>query len=493
MPGRMEFEFMLKPKSAARRSADAPMRILILGDFSGGRNDSPLLERRIYPVDIDNFDKVLASIKPQLHLADGEVLRISDLDDFHPDALYKNLTLFQKLRDLRKRLQDSGTAAAALAELQTNRHEPAAAEPGSENGDNAAGGDENMFQRLLGRDPGEPAQPKRVPESIDRFIQNIVGPHIVSAADTQQYIDGIDSSISEQMRSILHQGDFQQLESAWLGAFWLVSNLETGEELKLYLMDIGKQALAEDLSGAGPQLNQSALFKRLVEQSAGTAGGNPWSLLIGNYFFGAVEADLNTLAAMGALASHAGGPFLAGADASLLGCRSLLDTPEPDAWQLEPDFAGQWQALRQSASAPWLGLALPRILLRLPYGAKTEPIDRFDFEEQTPAREHENYLWGNPAFACGLLIGRTFRSYGWSRGPGDDLDIDDLPSHTYQDQGESAMQACAELYLSERHADAILARGLMPVLSYRNRNQVRLANFRAIAEPAQALAGAWAV
>jgi type VI secretion system protein ImpC len=136
-------------------------------------------------------------------------------------------------------------------------------------------------------------------------------------------------------------------------------------------------------------------------------------------------------------------------------------------------------------------LALPRILLRLPYGKRSDALEQFPFEELTAARDHEAYLWGNPAMACALLIGRTFLERGWDMEPGDERDVGDLPAHVYEHDGEKRLQACAEAYLSERAGEAMLARGLLPFLSLKNQNAARLMRFQSLADPAQALAGPW--
>jgi type VI secretion system ImpC/EvpB family protein len=195
---------------------------------------------------------------------------------------------------------------------------------------------------------------------------------------------------------------------------------------------------------------------------------------------------------LGAIASQAGAPLLAAAESSLLGCDSLRATPDPRDWQLPEDDDGRdWQSLRASPIAPWIGLALPRVLLRLPYGAKTDPLDALRFEELGLDAEHESYLWGNPALACALLIGQSFLDAGWDMQLGDRLELGDLPAHIVERDGEKRMQACAELYLSERAGEAMLERGLMPLMSYRNRNAVRVLRMQSLSQPLQALAGCW--
>jgi predicted component of type VI protein secretion system len=196
------------------------------------------------------------------------------------------------------------------------------------------------------------------------------------------------------------------------------------------------------------------------------------------YAFGASDTDIGLLAALGLIASQAGGPFVGTADPALAG---------GDATGL----AG-WQALRGSEAAPWIGLATPKVLLRQPYGRKSDPIVSFGFEELGPGEPaHEELLWGHASLAASLLIGRAFTSRGWEMEPGDEREIGDLPAYTFLKDGEREMQACAERYLGEASASAMIAAGLIPLLSHRQRNAVSVMSFQSVAEPSQALAGPW--
>lgn len=480
------------------------MRILLLGDFSGRANRSvvetgpALAKRPIRRVDVDNFEQLLADYQPRLSLPlQGHQLELafSGLDDFHPDSLYQRLDLFQALRRLRGRLANPDTFPQAAAEL---RHE-ATPTPAAGSDSSAAEereGESDMFQRLLGKVPVATDSIKAARTTgIDDFIRGIVAPHIVPEVDLAQptYIASVDNIISSQMRQLLHEPAFQALESIWWSAHRLVTSLETGEELKLYLLDLTKQELMADISAAGADLQNSAIHKLLVEQSVETLGGEAWSLLAGDYSFGTSADETALLAALGALASRAGGPFLATATAELLGCQSLARTPAPEQWQtLEWEEEQRWQALRSSPMACWIGLVLPRVLQRLPYGGQAEAIETFEFEEiPCPPGDHEAYLWGSAGFACAMLLGEAFLDQGWSMQPGDRLDIEDLPAYSYLDGEEQRLLPCAETLLSERTGETILKRGLMPLLSYRNRNTVRVLRFQSIADPLTALAGSW--
>jgi len=207
---------------------------------------------------------------------------------------------------------------------------------------------------------------------------------------------------------------------------------------------------------------------------------------------GRASEDLDLLAFIGAIASQAGGPFLMSADARFLGCPSLATAPDPTAWHATgADAEKRWQALRQSSVASWLGVAFPRFLLRAPYGKRNDPVEQFDFEEMKSAFDHESFLWGNPAIACAFLIGRAFLDNGWDMELGDQRDIGDLPAVMLERDGEKQLLACAETYLSERAGEAILAQGLMPLLSIKNQNAARLLRFQSLAAPVQPLSGPW--
>jgi type VI secretion system protein ImpC len=487
------------------------MRVLLMGDFSGRQsqgleNPADLGERRAVPVDVDNFDQRLAQSAPRLVLPLGpagtpeQTITLNRLDDFHPDRLYQRLDLFRGLRDLRARLQNSATFEQAAAELRRDAPRSpqatgAASTPTNEQGGRGEG-DAATLERLLGPRPAGASVPTPLARAgqvdVTELIRSIVAPYVVPAASPLQgqYLAWVDAATSEQMRAILHHPVFQALEALWRSVRWLVTGLELGPTLQLHLLDVTKSELMAHIEATRGNLESSALYRMLVEHAGSTLGGEQWSLLVGSYTFGAAEEDLELLAVLGALGSQAGAPVLAAASPGLLGCASLVDTPDPRDWQaIDAEVARGFEALRRSAVASWIGLALPRILLRLPYGKNTDPVEQLDFEELHPARRHEAYLWGNPAIACALLIGQSFLARGWDMEPGDEQDLGDLPAHVFDQDGERHLQPCAEVLLSERAGEAILSRGLMPLLSYKNRNAVRVMRFQSVAEPSRPLSG----
>jgi type VI secretion system protein ImpC len=502
---------------ASRRAGtpdeETPFRVALLGDFSGRANrglcetGAKLAGRRAVLVDRDNFDEVLAKFAPEIRLPVGregetESLRFSELDDFLPDRLYGQVGMFGRLRELRLRLEDPDTFAAAAAELglgaRPGRQEtPApAAQPkaGAPVPERLAGGSllDQMVEQTESRE-GE-ARPSRAPDELQEFVRRVTEPHLVAASDPRQaeVLGMVDKAISAQMRALLHVPDLQALEAAWRAVFFLVRRIETGTQLKLYLIDVSKEELAADL-GAGGDLRDSGLYRLLVEKSVGTPGAEPWALLTGNYTFGPGRADAELLGRLAKVAAAAGAPFLAAADPRLVGCASFGESPSPRDWHLEPqaEETQAWAAVRGIPEASSVGLLLPRFLLRLPYGKETRAVETFAFEEMAPEPAHEDYLWGNPAFAAALLLAQTFSEEEWEMRPGAVAAIDGLPLHACQRDGERELKPCAEALLTEDAAERILERGLMPLVSLKGQDIVRLVRFQSIAQPLRALAGRW--
>jgi type VI secretion system protein ImpC len=169
-----------------------------------------------------------------------------------------------------------------------------------------------------------------------------------------------------------------------------------------------------------------------------------------------------------------------------------VETPNPCDWTaIDPDGQQRWETLRTSPIASWIGLALPRLLLRLPYGPDLDEIDSFEFHEVMDASDHQKFLWGNSAIGCALLIGQSFTERGWQMTPGDILDIGGLPAYSYSMDGEQKLLPCAEVYLTENAADKILEQGLMPLVSLNNINRIKVLRFQSGAKPFQPMAGNW--
>jgi type VI secretion system protein ImpC len=298
--------------------------------------------------------------------------------------------------------------------------------------------------------------------------------------------------ISVLMRAILHHAAFQALEASWHGLHFLLSRLETNENVQVFLLDLSKEELAADLLPAS-DLSTTGLYKVLVEKAVETPGAVPWTTVIGDYDFAGNREDTEVLARLAKIYARAGAPFLAGASAQLVGCDALATTPDPRDWQpaLKGKDQSAWNALRAMPEAAFIGLALPRFLLRLPYGEATDPIDRFSFEEMEGTPAHSFYLWGNPVFACAGLLGQAFSRNGWQFQPGEILEVDGLPLHVFKENGEVMIKPCAEVLLTQKAAEQILDQGVMPLLSFKEQDKIRLARFQSIAEPLTRLSGPW--
>jgi type VI secretion system protein ImpC len=490
---------------------DVPFRIALLGDFSnGGSHDANKLRPKLsgrHPVliDRDNFDDVLAQFGIELQLPAGVAdkgtvrLRIAQLEDFHPDRIFDQVEVFRMLDDLRRRLKNPATFEAAAAEMRALIDNPAGSEM-TEQPAPAANplrlntGD--LLDQIIDDSPGQ--NPSIKPDEIlgdwQGYLRRLSAPHLVprSHPQAQQLIAHIEAAMGEQMRAILHDPGFQALEATWRAVFFLAHRLDTNNQLQLHLLDISKAELAADLTSS-EDLSSAALYRLLVRQSVDAPGGYPWAALAGNYTFDNSSQDAELLGRMAKIAAQAGAPFLAAASPKILGCDSLATTPDPDDWSesTDPQALEAWKAVRQLPEASYLGLALPGFLLRLPYGKQTEPIEGFAFEEVDEIPAHADFLWANPVFACAYLLAEAFSQDGWNMRPGVVREIEGLPLHTYQKDGEPLIKPCTEALLSERAAERLLERGLMPLLSFQGRDVIRLARFQSLASPLKPLAGRW--
>jgi len=492
----------------ARPRPETPFCIAILGDFSGrtsrGISDAKTVgSRRAVLVDRDNFDEVLSRSKAEIQLLMGDEtplrLRFSELEDFHPDRLFEEVALFDKLREIRGRLQDPSTFKKAAEELGLRSSETAAepriydesrADPPS--AVRLASGSllDDMIAQTEAR--GSEGRPRRAPDEVREFAQRAAEKCVVSAPDARQpeVLAVIDRAIGGLMRAVLHSPDFQALEAAWRALFLLVRQLETGSQLKLYMIDISKEELAADVHSAA-DLRDTGLYRLLVEQTVQTPGAEPWAVIVGNYRFGPDGQDVEVLSRMARIAHRAGAPFLAEASPRVLGCTSLASTPHPRDWKVPDERARAWHELRHQPEANAVGLALPRFLLRLPYGKKTSPTESFDLEEFPESPAHEDYCWGNPAFAVALLLAQSFSDSGWEMHAGSVAEIERLPLHVYGKGGEYESKPCTEVLLTEEAAERIVDAGLIPLISCKGRDAARVARFQSFAEPLCSLAGRW--
>ena len=510
-------DFGRKAAAAARRSQGQAFRILLLGDFSArsGRADAGSLDlgrQRIRKVDVDNFDQVFSAIAPHVRLRMGVAvdstvdMPLASLEDFHPDALYASVGIFKALRAVRARLKDSATFEDAARELRESRLVSAPADVAAAATLPVKVGEEDgaTLSRLLGgaaqaTAPAVAAAPSQTPsDPLRALIRSIVAPHVVADAPAHQaqYVAAVDTAIAEQMRAILHHPAFQAVEGPWRALRWLIAEADIGDEVEVHLLDASAHDLHADLESCGGEIAHSGLYRLLVENGSAAPGGQPWTYIAGCYELRKQHADIRLLEFLGGVAAQAGGPLVMGATESFAGCDSLADTPDPRAWQpASPDaeVESAWLALREAPVARWIGLALPRVLLRMPYGAKTDPISAFPFEEIGVSPGHAEFLWGGAAVGCALLAARSFAASGWDMTPDDERDLEGLAAYVYVRDGDRELMPAAEAYLGERAVEALIGAGLIALASMKNRNSVRVPRVQSIASPAAPLAGAWDV
>jgi len=302
----------------------------------------------------------------------------------------------------------------------------------------------------------------------------------------------IDKKLSDQMNLILHSERFQQLESAWRGLNYLVSNTETDEMLKIRVMNISKKDLAKTLKKyKGVAWDQSPIFKRLYEQEYGQLGGEPYGALVGDYYFDHTPGDVELLGQIAQTAAAAHAPFLAAAAPSLMGMDSWQELSNPrDLAKIfsAPDYAA-FRSLRESDDAKYIGLAMPRFLSRVPYGANTSPVEEFDFEEETGAGDQSRYTWTNAAYAMAVNVNRSFKQYGWCtsiRGVESGGAVEGLPVHTFpSDDGGVDMTCPTEIAISDRREMELANSGLMPLIHRKNTDSAAFIGAQSLQKPTE--------
>lgn len=335
-----------------------------------------------------------------------------------------------------------------------------------------AGGvlDQIISETRIGKDDWERDQSRR---QIATLVDEVMKGQLRVSKDLEATISAriadIDRLLTAQLNAIMHAPEFQKLEGSWRGLHYLVMQTETSVMLKLRVLNISKKELGKDLEKAA-EFDQSALFKKVYEEEYGTFGGAPYGALIGDYEFGRNPQDIGLLEKISNVAAAAHAPFLAAADPGLMGLESFTDLPNPRdlAKKFEtPDYA-KWKSFRESDDARYVGLALPRVLMRLPYGPDTVPIETFNFKEDVDGTDHSKYLWSNAAYAMATRLTDSFAKYGWCatiRGVEGGGKVEGLPTHTFStDDGEIAMKCPTEIAITDRREKELSDLGFMPLV-----------------------------
>jgi type VI secretion system protein ImpC len=292
------------------------------------------------------------------------------------------------------------------------------------------------------------------------------------------------------MRQILHDPAFERVEALWRGLYELITNIDHSEELTLHITQASRASVTSDLRAAADNLQNTEIYKRVYDDAV---GGEPWSVIVADYQFGSNETDIAILGRLGAIAAQAGGILLTGGLPELTGADQPAALTDRSRWTAEDaDSLEAWRTLRNAPISAWIGVCVPRVMVRAPYGRKTEKISSFTFEEQITPPDHQLFLWGNGALLCARLLAQSFaQAEGWRFNPNAHLSIDGLPMWTWEDQGQSEIQAVAEIEMGESNAAEITRRGLMALCSVRHQNACRLYEFVSAGASQPALNGPW--
>jgi type VI secretion system protein ImpC len=325
--------------------------------------------------------------------------------------------------------------------------------------------------------------------------QALAGTDLVSGdvlGTIESLIAALDRKLTEQVNLILHTAQFQSVESAWRGLHYLVNNTETDEMLKIRVLNISKNDLGRTLKKfKGTAWDQSPLFKKMYEQEFGQFGGEPFGCLVGDYYFDNSPPDVELLTSMAQVAAAAHAPFISAAAPSVMMMESWNELANPrDLTKIfqTPEHAS-WRSFRESEDSRYVGLAMPRFLARQPYGAKTDPVAEFDFEEDTSAPGSKNYTWANAAYAMAVNINRSFKLYGWCsriRGIESGGAVEGLPVHTFPtDDGGVDMQCPTEIGISDRREAELAANGFMPLVHKKNTDFAAFIGAQSLHKPAE--------
>lgn len=338
---------------------------------------------------------------------------------------------------------------------------------------NAAQG--NLLDQIVeqGRFGEEPAQKERGKDLIKEFLAQVMQGEVTVSRDTEVMINAriaqIDHLISLQLNEVLHHPSFQKLEGSWRGLKYVLDNSECTPMLKIRVLNASKRDVLRDLQRA-PDFDQSALFKKVYEEEYGVFGGEPFAALVGDFEFTKHPEDIELLERVSKVAAAAHAPFFTAAGPELLSLDSFTNLGQPrDLGKIFDNTEYmKWRGFRESDDSRYVGLCLPRILMRLPYGAETKPVEGFNYEEAVDGSDHSKYLWGNAAYAMAGRLTNSFALSGWCasiRGVEGGGLVEDLPSHTFRtDEGDVALKCPCEVAITDRREKELADNGFIPLV-----------------------------
>lgn len=336
-----------------------------------------------------------------------------------------------------------------------------------------------LDQVIAATRPQSDKEKERAKDYFKQFLEGVIKPGQVISKDVETnikfWIAQLDKKLSTQLNEIMHHADFQRLEATWRGLHYLVHQSETGENLKIRVLNVNKRDLFKDLEKA-VEFDQSALFKKVYEEEYGQLGGEPYGMLVGDYEFGRSPEDVSLLKMISNAAAAAHAPFVAAASSKLFNMERFNELGQPR--DLAKIFSGveyaSWRSFRESEDSRFVALTLPHVLGRLPYGENFKKVDEFNFEEFVDGKEHDKYLWMNAAWAYAARITDAFSKYGWmarTRGVEGGGKVEGLPVHTFPtDDGDVAMKCPTEIAISDRREFELSNLGFLPLLHSKNRD-----------------------
>jgi type VI secretion system protein ImpC len=303
---------------------------------------------------------------------------------------------------------------------------------------------------------------------VSAFIEELLKPQNenepVKKAMVDRMIAEIDAKLSRQMDEILHNAEFQALESSWRGLKLLVDRTNFREIIKLEIINASKQDLLDDFEDS-PEIVQSGLYKHIYTAEYGQFGGQPVGALIANYFFDPSAPDIKTLQYVASVATMSHAPFIAAAGPKFFGLESFAGLP--DLKDLKDHFEGpqfaNWQSFREQEDARYVGLTVPRFLLRNPYDPEDNPVKSFVYKENV-ANSHEHYLWGNTAYTFASRLTDSFAKFRWCPniiGPQSGGAVEDLPLHHFESMGEIETKIPTEVLVSDRREYELAEEGFI--------------------------------
>lgn len=465
----MNIEFRIGSESGSEaRERQSARQVLLIANFSGAAaaNDTAGMStpiRNMFTIDPLDLDAALARIRPQTTVGTGDQalhLVFEGIDDFHPDSLFASQPVFQTISELKRALSTPGQAdgAARLAEqlLGDDGGDPGDAPPPAAPADQAnaqeAGSEsDDMFARLLGKSATKPGATSTVAKSaVERILKDAISDNEAVAAPeaSATLAPRLEELATAAMREILRDENYRQLESAWRAVRWLGENVELDEDTTIWLADIGR--------------SETTIWAEALPRAVGQAIGTV-DLVVVLDEYGDTPGALGQLASLAKAAQAMNAPTFAAASESLAGLSGSFDSALAlDASDFNLPGSPEWELLRTNPAMQHVALGFPGLLLRQPYGSRSDPIDAFKFEELEIKPPHDAFSWGNPAIAMAAM---------WLQ---DSLQVHDLPMVVYDDGSGQSIKPPTESYLADSAADSLIARGITPLLGARGQTDVRV-------------------